>query len=122
MKRTLPFSLAILLAFFFTENIFGQASACPQVTVAPAGPICSGNCVNLTATVQGSVATTSYAVSTIPYSPYSYTTGTPVLINIDDTWSGVINMPFCFQFFGNTYNQLLIGSNALITFDLTQAN
>lgn len=122
MKRTLHFFLLVLLSLLVTENSFGQASACPQVTVAPAGPICSGNCVNLTATVQGSVATTSYSVSTIPYSPYSYTTGTPVLINIDDTWSGVINMPFCFQFFGNTYNQLLIGSNALVTFDITQAN
>ncbi|MEO5642774.1 MAG: PKD domain-containing protein [Bacteroidia bacterium] len=121
MKQTLRFTTTIFLFLFFKGTIFSQASACPQVTVAPAGPICSGNCVNLTATVQGSVATTSYAVSTIPYSPYSYTTGTPVLINIDDTWSGVINMPFCFQFFGNTYSQIVIGSNSIITFDVTQA-
>lgn len=121
MKLTLRFTTTIFLLLFFNGIIFGQASACPQVTVAPAGPICSGNCVNLTATVQGSVATTSYAVTTIPYSPYSYTTGTAVLINIDDTWSSAINMPFCFQFFGNTYNQIVIGSNSIITFDVTQA-
>ncbi len=122
MKQTLRLVSAIFLFLFCNGIAFGQASACPQVTVAPAGPICAGNCVNLAATVQGSVATTSYAVSNIPYSPYSYTTGTSVLINIDDTWSGAINIPFCFQFFGNTYTQLLIGSNGLVTFDLAQAN
>ncbi len=122
MKQTLRLVSAIFLFLFFNGIAFGQASACPQVTVAPAGPICAGNCVNLAATVQGSVATTSYAVSNVPYSPYSYTTGTSVLINIDDTWSGAITIPFCFQFFGNTYTQLLIGSNGLVTFDLTQAN
>jgi gliding motility-associated-like protein len=121
MKRTLRFSLSIFLFFLCAGNIFGQASACPQVTIAPVAPICPG-CTNLTATVQGSVATTSYSVSTIPYSPYSYTTGTPVLVNIDDVWTPVITMPFCFQFYGNTYTQLVIGSNGLISFNTAYAN
>ncbi|MDQ3111890.1 MAG: PKD domain-containing protein [Bacteroidota bacterium] len=122
MKQTLHFFIAIFLFFYSTGSLYAQASACPAVTVAPAGPICSGNCVNLTATVQGSVATTAYNVSTIPYSPYAYPGGNPVLINIDDTWSGVITMPFCFQFYGVNYTQLLIGSNALVTFDIANAN
>ncbi|MFH0866086.1 MAG: T9SS type A sorting domain-containing protein [Bacteroidota bacterium] len=63
-----------------------------------------------------------YAVTSIPYSPYSYGTGTPLLVNIDDTWSGVINLPFTFYFYGNAYTQLVIGSNGLITFNTTLAN
>ncbi|HET6989800.1 MAG TPA: SprB repeat-containing protein, partial [Bacteroidia bacterium] len=124
MKHTLQIvRICCISLFILSSNIlFGQASACPAVTIAPAGPICPGNCVNLTATVQGSVATTSYAVSTIPYSPYSYTVGTPVLVNIDDIWTPVISMPFCFQFFGTTYNQFVIGSNGLISFNLAYAN
>ena len=80
--------------------------------------ICPGQCVNLTATIQGSLQTTSYAVSNIAYSPYSYSAGTQVLVNIDDTWTNAINLPFCFQFFGNTYNQFVIGSNGLISFNV----
>ncbi len=122
MRNFLYIFITVFSFFVCTGTLFAQASACPQVTIPSAGPICAGNCVNLTANVQGSVATTSYTVSNIPYSPYPYTGGTPVLINIDDTWSGAVNIPFCFQFFGNTYNQLVIGSNAIITFDLSQAN
>ncbi|MBI3510017.1 MAG: gliding motility-associated C-terminal domain-containing protein [Bacteroidetes bacterium] len=119
MKKFLTFLLLFLV--ITSSGIFAQ-SACPQVTIAPASSICSGQCENLTATVQGSVATTSYNVSNIAYAPYAFTGGNPVLVNIDDTWSSVVTMPFCFQFFGNTYTQFVIGSNALISFDITQAN
>src|ERR1041385_1474228 len=122
MKKTLQFGFIFLLSLLFTESLHSQASACPAVTIAPVSPICPGNCTSLTATVQGSVATTSYSVSTIPYSPYSYTVGTPVLVNIDDVWTPIINLPFCFQFYGNTYNQMVIGSNGLISFNTAYAN
>jgi hypothetical protein len=62
-----------------------------------------------------------YTVTSIPYNPYSYNSGTPVLVNIDDTWSNLIQLPFTFNFYGNNYTQIIIGSNGLITFDLTQA-
>ncbi len=120
MKHFLLFSFSILLTLF-SLDIHAQASACPQVNAGPDVTICGG-CTTLTATVQGSVGTTSYSVNSIPYSPYSYHGGTPILVNIDDTWSPVINMPFCFSFFGNVYNQIVVGSNAIVTFDLTQAN
>jgi large repetitive protein len=120
MKRSL---LSALLTFvLFSGDLFSQASACPTVNAGADQTICPGQCVNLAATVQGTLQTSTYAVSTIPYSPYSYTTGTPVLVNIDDVWTSVINMPFCFQFFGNTYSQLVIGSNGLISFNTAYAN
>ncbi len=120
MKRTLL--LLLLSVFVFsTHYLSAQASACPQVNAGVDQTICPGQCVNLTATIQGPHATTSYIGNAIPYSPYSYTTGTPVLVNIDDVWTPVINMPFCFQFYGNTYNQLVIGSNGLISFNLAYA-
>lgn len=121
MSRFLLALFVLALSGFHLE-LNAQASACPSVNAGPDQNICPGQCVNLTATVQGTLQTNTYAVSTIPYSPYSYTTGTPVLVNIDDVWTPVINMPFCFQFFGNTYTQLVIGSNGLISFNLTYAN
>lgn len=121
MKRKLLLALLSLI-FFQTQQLSAQASACPAVNAGPDQSICPGQCVNLTATIQGPHATTSYTGSVVPYSPYSYTTGTPVLVNIDDVWTPVINIPFCFQFFGNTYNQMVIGSNGLISFNLAYAS
>lgn len=129
-KRILPpfiyhFFLYFSYLFFFIPlfngvNAFSQ-SACPSVSVSPSSvDICSG-CTNLTATVQGTVETTSYSVAPVAYVPFSYNTGMPILVNIDDTWSDPIAIPFCFQFYGNTYNQLLIGSNGIMTFDLSMA-
>jgi len=121
MKRNLL--LAIISFFTFPVlELSAQASACPAVNAGPDQSICPGQCVNLTATIQGPHATTSYIGSAIPYSPYSFTTGTAVLVNIDDVWTPVINLPFCFQFFGNTYNQMVIGSNGLISFNTAYAN
>jgi gliding motility-associated-like protein len=40
----------------------------------------------------------------------------------DDNYSGVINIGFTFNFYGNNYNQLVIGSNGLLSFDLAKAN
>jgi gliding motility-associated-like protein len=119
--KRLFFLFSFFLVLFLSKETRAQASACPSVNAGPDVTICGG-CTTLNATVQGSVGTTTYSTNSIPYNPYPYSGGTPVLINIDDTWSPVVNLPFCFNFFGQTYNQFVIGSNAIITFDLTQAN
>ncbi|MBK5285979.1 MAG: SprB repeat-containing protein, partial [Bacteroidia bacterium] len=118
MKKHL---LGIILLIFSSQILLAQPG-CPNVTVTPANTtICSG-CTTLTATVQGTVTTTSYTADSIPYTPYSYNTGTPVLIGVDDLWSGVITLPFCFDFYGATYNQCIIGSNGCIGFNIANAN
>src|SRR5690554_2146910 len=40
----------------------------------------------------------------------------------DDKFSGVIPMGFVFNFYGIDYNKCLIGSNGMISFDLSKAN
>ena len=40
----------------------------------------------------------------------------------DDSYSAAVNIGFPFSFYGNTYNQCVIGSNGLISFDLSKAN
>lgn len=62
-----------------------------------------------------------YAVDSTIYTPYPYT-GTIVLNGIDDHWTDVIPIGFDFCYFGSRYDQLIIGSNGQITFDLSQAN
>jgi gliding motility-associated-like protein len=84
--------------------------------------VCSGQCSLLYADIAGSRQTNVYITNPIPYSPYAFTGGNPVLVNLDDLWSPAINIPFCFDFYGAVYNQLVIGTNGVITFDVTQAN
>ncbi len=40
----------------------------------------------------------------------------------DDSWSGLINIGFSFDFYGNTYNQCVIGSNGVVSFNASNAN
>jgi hypothetical protein len=78
-------------------------------------------CVDLEATYLQINQPTNYSVSSIPYAPpYQFTClQNPVSVNVDDIWSPMINLPFNFCFYGNNYNQCLIGSNGVITFDTT---
>lgn len=88
----------------------------------PAPINCIGaSCVDLEATYLQLGQTTSYNVESIPYAPpYQFNClKNPVSVNDDDVWSPVVNLPFNFCFFGNTYNQCLISSNGVVTFDLT---
>jgi len=40
----------------------------------------------------------------------------------DDSYSGAVNIGFPFSFYGTTYNQCVIGSNGVVSFDMTNAN
>jgi len=40
----------------------------------------------------------------------------------DDQYSGVVNIGFNFTFYGNTYSQIVVGTNGIVTFDLTKAS
>src|SRR5258706_2373668 len=114
--------LATILILIFPFHVLLAQPGCPNVTVAPTNvSICSG-CTMLSATVQGTVATTSYAVDSIPYTPFSFNSGTPLLIGIDDHWSDTIPLPFCFDFFGTTYTKCIVGSNGCIGFNIINAN
>lgn len=39
----------------------------------------------------------------------------------DDSWSGVVNIGFSFNFYGTNYTQCIIGSNGLISFNIANA-
>lgn len=105
--------------------------ACPDVTSGGLGlsgadpaPVTCGaasTCVDLEASYLLIGETTDYTVSSIPYAPpYQFNClRNPVSVNIDDRWSPIINLPFDFCFYGNNYNQCLMSSNGVISFDTT---
>jgi gliding motility-associated-like protein len=113
----------LLLSFSaFPAALTGQAPACVYADAGADQTVCTGQCASLYAGIGGTKQTNVYATYPVPYSPYSFTGGNPVLVNLDDLWSPAINIPFCFDFYGTTYNQFVIGTNGVLSFDVSQAN
>ncbi len=118
-----------VLSFFtllFSIPFFAQTLCDTNVDAGEDMTICAGNCVDLEATVSIGQLSEGYDTSGyVIYHDYCTPepeTATPTYITGDDDWSGVIDIGFDFSFFGNTYSQLLVGDNGVITFDISQAN
>ncbi len=121
-SRFIPALLGLLL--ICACDAYSQAPGCPDVNAGPDQNLnCANNCTTLSASVFQSGATDDYSVSSIPYAPpFPFTGGTQIFINIDDEWTSVINLPFNFCFYGNMYNKLVIGTNGVLSFDLSLAS
>ncbi|MBU2940825.1 gliding motility-associated C-terminal domain-containing protein [Lacinutrix sp. C3R15] len=66
--------------------------------------------------------TNTYVVNALDVCPTPATSGgEPTSLDIDDTWSDIIELGFEFCFFGETYSQILIGSNGVLSFELENA-
>src|SRR5690554_3418096 len=118
-KRNFIALFSLLIASFAAS---AQGPGCPNVNAGTDVELdCGQSCTDLTASFLDTGETTSYAVSSIPYDPpFPFTGGTPVSVDIDDRWSSPIQLPFDFCFFGETYTEMIIGSNAVVSFDLAQ--
>lgn len=114
--------LPLFIVLIFGADVFAQPG-CPNIVCGPNQSVdCNVTCADLTATILETGTTENYTVSSIPYAPpVSFTGGTQQFIGEDDIWGEVVQIPFNFCFYGNIYNQLVIGANGLITFDLSVA-
>ncbi len=117
---------------FTTMVVSDVLTGCPNVVSGglglngadPAPLNCStGSCVDLEATYLDLGNTTNYIVEPIAYNPPRAFDGlaNPVSVNVDDVWSPIVNLPFSFCFYGNTYNQCVIGSNGILSFNTALA-
>jgi gliding motility-associated-like protein len=102
IKGTLyALSLAMLL-------VFSLPALAQTIDVGPADTsVCNGTPVTLTAILNGGGGSNPV--------PATYTL-------TDDVHTGVVDMGFNFEYYGNVYNQCVVSSNSYITFDLTTAN
>ena len=90
----------------------------------PAIDCTSSGCVDLEATYLQLGQTTNYSVQAIPYAPpYQYNClQNPISVSTDDVWSPVINLPFNFCYYGNSYSSCIVGSNGMLSFNTGNAN
>lgn len=100
--------------------MFCQSVPCPYVDAGPDHTFdCSQSCTNLNALFLDIRETSSYTVEALQYTtPISYDQigGNQVSANTDDVWSSIINLPFTFCYYGQTFTTCKIGSNGAILF------
>jgi len=85
---------------------------------------CGLTCGNVNLRVPDLRTTSNYAVTTIPYNPYPYTTpfgNELTTLYSDDVYSDKIALPFQFCFYDSVFSKLVVGSNGLLTFDTLNA-
>lgn len=103
-------------------SICDVPGVCPTIEVPPVNAeVCAGQCTDLVVEPTIINETTDYFVENIDFNPYPYTDGATLPIPTDDVWSGIISIGFDFCFYGNTYNQLLIGTNGIVSFNTGDA-
>ncbi|MFK7748108.1 MAG: gliding motility-associated C-terminal domain-containing protein [Kordia sp.] len=79
---------------------------------------CDVTSTDLSATFMASSITSdtsTYTISDLQCPPDNLT-GLPTSITLDDRWSSVISLGFSFDYFGNTYTDVIIGANGLVSF------
>ena len=114
----------LIAAFFYPGALYSQNCISTGVNGSVINLSCSQVCSDLNFQVPHLKATTAYTLATIPYNPFPYTSasGTELtLLYQDDEYSSVVNIPFNFCFYGASYPSFVVGSNGLITFDISNA-
>lgn len=116
-----PFFL-VLSIFLITSINRLSAQSCFNIAAGNDTTIsCLQPCLDLKAMVPNIKTSETYQVVPIPYNPLPYTTpggNELTALYIDDFFSTAINLPFTVCFYGQNYNQVVAGSNGVLTFDV----
>ena len=129
-RRTKILLLLLLIAVGTIDRgcVFAQTAptGCPSIMAA--GSVSGrdtvlphGGCITLRAEVVATATTANdYTVSQIQYNPpFSFQSGTQINLTSDDYYAAVINLPFPFCFYGNTYTQACVGANGVVSFNVS---
>lgn len=89
-----------------------QLSAQTQICLGDDITVCAGTPVQIT----------NCGGSQLPGGGNAIVLDNPTSVNLsDDSWSGTVNIGFTFNFYGTNRTQCVIGSNGLVSFDLTNS-
>jgi gliding motility-associated-like protein len=119
MKRTLLFLLFVFSGFL-------SVAQNPATVITTPGHViqlpCGTTCTTITASVPHIKQSNDYLVQPIPYNAFAFEGGTELSsLYVDDVYTGAITLPFSVCFYGTQYNSLVVGSNGLLSFDVTNA-
>ena len=116
--------LLFLFVFFsIGQSLYSQSCIPTNLNGSTIVISCNAPCSDIRFQVPHLKTTEDYVVNSIPYNAFAYTGGTQLTSTyIDDVFSPLISIGFPFCFYGQTYNDIVIGSNAVVTFDGTNAD
>ncbi|ODT53877.1 MAG: hypothetical protein ABS68_04440 [Niastella sp. SCN 39-18] len=122
MKKTL-FILFSVINLFFVEKVLSQNCIPTNLNGTTITYPCNATCKDLSFSIPDIRSDENYVISTVPYMNYPATSGTEVVSTyIDDKYSSLIPLTFPFCFYDSTYNNIIIGSNGMVTFEAICAN
>ena len=124
-KNTLYRVPGPIFFIFFSINLFAQSGINTGINGMVINLPCNQNCITDPFQIPHIKSTSDYTITTIPYNPYAFTSSAGVEDNNlydDDTYSFAINLPFQFCFYDSVYPMAVVGSNGLVTFDVTNAS
>ena len=122
--RLLKVFAVLGFVFLFSKEIVAQNCIPTNINGAVVNRDCSQICNALTFQIPHIKSSSDYTLVTTPYAPYPYNTptgATDIALYNDDQYSNLINLPFTFCFYGQSYTSAVVGSNGIVTFDPANA-
>ncbi len=120
--KTSGFFTVILFVLASANGVYGQNCLNTGLNGSILNLPCHENCVTVPVHLPNIKQTSDYAFNSIPYTPYAYSSPTGTELSntyIDDQFSGIITMPFSFCFYDSMYDKVVVSSNGMITFDVS---
>ena len=112
------------IGFFLTFQASAQSCFPTNINGSVISLPCAQSCTDLHFQIPHIKGTSDYIVSSIPYAafPYNNPTGTPLTTTyVDDKFSPSVPISFPFCFYDSVFNNCVIGSNGIVTFDISNA-
>ncbi|RMZ58503.1 hypothetical protein D1632_12900 [Chryseobacterium nematophagum] len=126
MKKKLQFLFLLIGIFVFSQTVITPVKVKDSFGNEDLNVTCNNNldpngCLTLNVEYPVLKQTTSYEVNSQPYAPpIAMNEGKPLNANYDDLFAVKLDLPFKFCFFNQYFDALVVGSNGMVTFDLSQ--
>lgn len=125
MGKILRFLFVLISAYGFSQVPAGvkvkDNAGNESFNVTCTNGLDANGCITLHAEYPVIKQTTGYEVSSEAYSPpIPMNQGTSLNTNYDDLFAVKLDMPFKFCFYDQYFQSLVVGSNGMVTFDLSQ--
>ncbi|MDQ1161687.1 gliding motility-associated-like protein [Chryseobacterium sp. SORGH_AS 447] len=125
MEKILRFLFVLIGVYSFSQVPSGvkvkDNAGNESFNVTCTNTLDANGCITLHAEYPVIKQTTGYEVSSEAYSPpIPMNQGTSLNANYDDLFAVKLDMPFKFCFYNQYFQSLVVGSNGMVTFDLSQ--